>query len=124
MHDPLRLASLRGAPLVEDERLLDAQAVRAAGRQDGLVGAGGLPVAGARRAVGAGATSCCCCWGSATAVAGRSTPASEVRELLSPVKSDASGASSTWNFIRNRLAAGCCLGACVAPAPGPWASSA
>ncbi|PWZ09147.1 hypothetical protein Zm00014a_012255 [Zea mays] len=59
------------------------------------------------------ATSCSCCWGSAAAaaaVAGRSATASEARELLSRVNSDASGvASSTRSFTRNRLATGAAL---------------
>jgi len=55
VHHPLRLAALGGPPLVEDERLLHAQAVRAAGRQDGLVRSRRLPVARPRRAVWPGA---------------------------------------------------------------------
>ena len=66
MHDPARLHALGRATLVEDERLLDADHGGAAaavgtragsggGERDGLVGAGGLPVAGAGGAVGADA---------------------------------------------------------------------
>jgi hypothetical protein len=54
VHDPVGLGALGRAALVEDERLLDADALvgrRAAAAVDGLVGAGGLPVAGARGAV-------------------------------------------------------------------------
>ena len=50
MHDPLSLGAPRGAPLIEDERLLDADLLPAApGGQDRFVRAGGLPVPPARR---------------------------------------------------------------------------
>jgi hypothetical protein len=55
VHDPVGLGAPGRAALVEDERLLDADALAGGAVVDGLVGAGGLPVAGARRAVGADA---------------------------------------------------------------------
>jgi len=64
VHDPARLHALGRPPLVEDERLLHANHGAAAalgrragggGERDGLVGAGGLPVAGPGGAVGADA---------------------------------------------------------------------
>jgi hypothetical protein len=51
LHDPVGLGALGRAAHVEDERLLDADALAGDGAVDGLVGAGGLPVAGARGAV-------------------------------------------------------------------------
>ena len=51
MHDPVGLDALGRAALVEDECLLDADALVGGAAADGLVGAGGLPVAGPRRAV-------------------------------------------------------------------------
>ena len=58
MHDPLRLAPLGGSPAVEHQRLAHPDhgggaSAAAAGDGDGAVLAGGLPVAGARGAVGA-----------------------------------------------------------------------
>nr|ACN34811.1 unknown [Zea mays] len=55
VHDPVGLGAPGRAALVEDERLLDADALAGGGVVDGLVGAGGLPVAGAGGAVGADA---------------------------------------------------------------------
>jgi len=55
VHDPVGLGAPGRAALVEDERLLDADALAGGAVVDGLVGAGGLPVAGPRRAVGADA---------------------------------------------------------------------
>ena len=52
MHDPVGLLSLGRLPCVEDERLLDPDALAAGGAVDGLVRAGGLPVPGARGPVG------------------------------------------------------------------------
>ena len=52
MHDPGRLGALGRAARVEDERLLDADALAGGGVVDGLVGAGGLPVPRRRRPVG------------------------------------------------------------------------
>ena len=46
VHDPVGLGALGRAALVEDERLLDADALAGGAALDGLVGAGGLPVAG------------------------------------------------------------------------------
>ncbi|KAE8805147.1 NAC transcription factor [Hordeum vulgare] len=55
VHDPCHLGALGQAALVEDESLLDADALAGGGVMDGLVGAGGLPVAAAGGAVGADA---------------------------------------------------------------------
>ena len=56
VHDPVGLGALGRAPLVEHEHLLDADHLGAGGGEgDGLVGASGLPVAGAGGAVGADA---------------------------------------------------------------------
>ena len=49
VHDPVGLLAVRGAALVEDERLAHADALD--GVVDGLVAAGGLPEAGRRGAV-------------------------------------------------------------------------
>jgi hypothetical protein len=51
VHDPVGLDPLGRAALVEDERLLDADALVGGAAADGLVGAGGLPVARSRRPV-------------------------------------------------------------------------
>ena len=53
MEDPLGLLAARGASLVEDERLLHAEQGAGGGVEHLAVLAGGLPVAGARGAVGA-----------------------------------------------------------------------
>jgi hypothetical protein len=55
VHDPAGLGALGWAALVEDERLLDANALAGGVVVDGLVGAGGLPVPGPRRPVRADA---------------------------------------------------------------------
>lgn len=44
MHDPVGLDALRGTAGVEDEGLLDAEALGTPSGEDGLVGARGLPV--------------------------------------------------------------------------------
>ena len=51
VHDPVGLDALGRAALVEDEGLLDADALAGGAAADGLVRAGGLPVAGTRGAV-------------------------------------------------------------------------
>ena len=51
VHDPVGLDALGRAALVEDECLLDADALVGGAAADGLVGAGGLPVAGTCGAV-------------------------------------------------------------------------
>ena len=53
MHDPVGLDALGRLALVEDEGLLDADVVAGRSGEDGLVGAGGLPVPRAGGAVGA-----------------------------------------------------------------------
>jgi hypothetical protein len=57
VHDPVSLGTLGRLAPVEHEGLLDSDVVagRRGGREDGLVGAGGLPVARPGGAVGAGA---------------------------------------------------------------------
>jgi hypothetical protein len=51
VHDPAGLGALGWAALVEDERLLDANALAGGAVVDGPVGASGLPVPGPRRPV-------------------------------------------------------------------------
>ena len=51
VHDPVGLGALGRAAPVEDERLLDADALAGGAALDGLVSAGGLPVAGSCGAV-------------------------------------------------------------------------
>nr|ACN32055.1 unknown [Zea mays] len=53
VHDPVGLLPVRGAALVEDERLAHADAAGARRGVDGLVAAGGLPEPGGGGAVGA-----------------------------------------------------------------------
>ena len=55
VHDPVRFDALGRPAAVEDECLLDADVLARRRGQDGLVGAGGLPVAGPGCAVGADA---------------------------------------------------------------------
>jgi hypothetical protein len=55
VHDPVSLDTLGRLAPVEHEGLLDPDALAGASGQDGLVGAGGLPVAGSGGAVGASA---------------------------------------------------------------------
>jgi len=55
VHDPVCLDTLGGFAAVEHKRLLDSDVLARRSQQDGLVGAGGLPVAGSGGTVWAGA---------------------------------------------------------------------
>jgi hypothetical protein len=55
VHDPVSFGAPGRLAAVEDEGLLDPDVVARRSRNDGLVGAGGLPVPGPGGAVGAGA---------------------------------------------------------------------
>ena len=79
------LGALGRAPLVEHEHLLDANHLGAGGGEgDGLVGAGGLPVARAGGAVGA------------NAVGILTVPGAEEVPLTLPMEDKAGVASRRW----------------------------